>query len=181
MTHNESDATHQAPNYWRRISELHGSEDFQTNYLHREFPAAASDFPEGVSRRRWMQLMGASLAMAGVAGCRYPEEIIAPFVIRPEGRVPGEFYERATNFELAGSVHNLLVRCFDGRPQHVETNPIHPSSSGTNAYVQASILSLYDPERSRGDDGPVLLRVEGQRKKESQWEDFLPVGRAAIR
>ena len=180
MTQHESDATSQTPNYWRSISELHGSEDFQTNYLHREFPVAASEYPEGVSRRRWMQLMGASLAMAGVAGCRYPEEIIAPFVIRPEGRVPGEFYERSTNFELAGSVHNLLVRCFDGRPQHIETNPKHPSSCGTNAYVQASILSLYDPDRSRGDDGPLLKRGEG-RKLESQWEDFLPIGQAAFK
>lgn len=180
MTQNESGATSQTPSYWRSISELHGSEDFQTNYLHREFPVAASEYPEGVSRRRWMQLMGASLAMAGVSGCRYPEEIIAPFVIRPEGRVPGEFYERATNFELAGSVHNLLVRCFDGRPQHVEPNSSHPSASGTNSYVQASILSLYDPDRSRGDDGPVLMRGEG-RKQESQWDDFLPVGQAAVK
>ncbi len=179
MTHNESNAKRNAPTYWRSISELHGSEEFQNNYLHREFPVAASEFPEGVSRRRWMQLMGASLAMAGVSGCRYPEEIIAPFVIRPEGRVPGEFYERATNFELAGSVHNLLVRCFDGRPQHIEPNKSHPSAAGTNAYVQASILSLYDPDRSRGDDGPVLMRG-GERKQESQWDDFLPVGRAAI-
>lgn len=181
MTHNESGETRPAPTYWRSISELHGSEEFQSNFLHREFPVAASEFPEGVSRRRWMQLMGASLAMAGVAGCRYPEEVIAPFVIRPEGRVPGEFYERATNFELAGDVHNLLVRCFDGRPQHVEANKSHPSGAGTNAYVQASILTLYDPDRSRGDDGPLLERVDGERKQESQWEDFLPVGRAAFK
>ena len=180
MTQNQSSENGQAPNYWRSLSELNGSAEFQENFLHREFPVAASEFPEGVSRRRWMQLMGASLAMAGVAGCRYPEEIIAPFVIRPEGRVPGEFYERATNFEFAGSVHNLLVRCFDGRPQHVEANKMHPSAAGTNAYVQASILSLYDPDRSRGDDGPLLKRVNGERKQETSWDEFLPIGRAAI-
>ncbi|MEL7336805.1 MAG: TAT-variant-translocated molybdopterin oxidoreductase, partial [Planctomycetota bacterium] len=179
MSENESNATKKAPSYWRSISELHGSEEFQTNYLHREFPVAASEYPEGVSRRRWMQLMGASLAMAGVAGCRYPEEIIAPFVIRPEGRVPGEFYNRSTNFQLAGQVHNLLIRCFDGRPQHIEPNTAHPSASGTNSYVLASILSLYDPDRSRGDNGPLLMRGEG-RKQESSWEDFLAVGRAAV-
>ena len=180
MTHNESNATKKAPSYWRSISELHGSEEFQTNYLHREFPIAASEYPEGVSRRRWMKLMGASLAMAGVAGCRYPEEIIAPFVIRPEGRVPGEFYSRTTNYELAGRVHHLLVKCFDGRPQHLEANVEHPSSSGTDPYVQGSILSLYDPDRSRGDDGPLLDR-RGDRKKESSWDDFLPIGRAAVK
>lgn len=181
MTQNESNASSHAPTYWRSISELHGSEEFQNEYLNREFPVAASEFPEGVSRRRWMQLMGASMAMAGVSGCRYPEEVIAPFVIRPEGRIPGEFYDRATNFQLAGSVHNLLVRCFDGRPQHIETNKDHPSSSGTNPYIQASILSLYDPDRSRGDDGLLLYRKTGERKQESSWDDFLPVGRAAIK
>ncbi|MDM4018695.1 TAT-variant-translocated molybdopterin oxidoreductase [Roseiconus lacunae] len=181
MTQKQSSENSQAPNYWRSLSEYHGSSEFKENFLHREFPVAASEFPEGVSRRRWMQLMGASLAMAGVAGCRYPEEVIAPFVIRPEGRVPGEFYDRATNIEIAGGVHNLLIRCFDGRPQHVETNPSHPSSAGTNTYVQASILSLYDPDRSRGDDGPVLKRIGDARKQETSWEDFLAVGRAAIK
>ncbi|MFU7562219.1 TAT-variant-translocated molybdopterin oxidoreductase [Stieleria sp. JC731] len=181
MTQKQSSKNSQAPNYWRSLSELNGSSEFKEKFLHREFPVAASEFPEGVSRRRWMQLMGASLAMAGVAGCRYPEEVIAPFVIRPEGRVPGEFYERATNFELAGSVHNLLIRCFDGRPQHVETNKMHPSSAGTNTYVQASILALYDPDRSRGDDGPVLKRIGDARKQETSWDDFFTVGRAAIK
>ncbi|MEM6471968.1 MAG: TAT-variant-translocated molybdopterin oxidoreductase [Planctomycetota bacterium] len=179
MSKKSSKSTSPAPTYWRSIAELHGDEDFQTNHLHREFPVAASEFPEGVSRRRWMQLMGASLAMAGVAGCRYPEEIIAPFVIRPEGRVPGEFYQRATSVEIAGAVHNVLIRCFDGRPQHIEANREHPSGSGADAYMQASILSLYDPDRSRGDDGPLLFRGEG-RKQESQWDDFLPVAQEAF-
>ena len=180
MTQKPSTATNDQPNYWRSISELHGSEEFQKDYLHREFPVAASEYPEGLPRRRWMQLMGASLAMAGVSGCRYPEELIAPFVIRPEGRVPGEFYTRATNFELAGSVHNLIVRLFDGRPQHIESNGSHPGGGGTDSYVQASILSLYDPDRSRGDNGPLLFRGES-RKQEKTWDDFLPAGRAAIK
>ena len=98
------------PQYWRSLSELRGDDDFKNQYLDREFPVAASEFPEGVSRRRWMQLMSASLAMAGVTGCRYPEETIEPFVIRPEGRIPGESYLRATNIELAGRVYNLLIK-----------------------------------------------------------------------
>ena len=116
MTSNESASSSPSksgkPSYWRSLSELRGSEEFE-QYLDREFPVAASEFPEGVSRRRWMQLMGASLAFAGVAGCRYPEETIEPFVIRPEGRIPGESYLRATNFELAGRVYNLFISCVD--------------------------------------------------------------------
>ena len=59
--------------YWRSVAELDENPEFR-QYLDREFPVAASEFPEGISRRRWLQLMGASLAVAGVTGCRYPEE-----------------------------------------------------------------------------------------------------------
>ena len=170
------------PKYWRSLSELHGKKEFD-DFLHREFPVAASEFPEGVSRRRWIKLMGASFAMAGVAGCRYPEEKIAPFVIRPEGRIPGEDYFRATNFELAGRAYNLLVRCVDGRPLKVEPNPQHPGGSGTDAFSQASILSLYDPDRSRGDEGFLRYRKGevGTRRFEVDWDEFDPYGAALVK
>lgn len=163
-------AAKSAPKYWRSLSELRGSEKFDP-YLDREFPVAASEFPEGVSRRRWMQLMGASLAMVGAAGCRYPEEEILPFVIRPEGRVPGETYSRATNFELAGRVYNLLVSCFDGRPLKIEPNPEHPGGGGTDVFSQASVLGLYDPDRARGNDASLLRRSDGRRGN-VDWQAF---------
>lgn len=168
-----------APKYWRSLSELRGSEKFDP-YLDREFPVAASEFPEGVSRRRWMQLMGASLAMVGAAGCRYPEEEILPFVIRPEGRVPGETYSRATNFELAGRVYNLLIECFDGRPLKVQPNPQHPSGIGTDVFSQASVLGLYDPDRARGDDASLLRRSTDRRENES-WEAFDTFSRGLVK
>ena len=174
MTSNDSasssSAKPQQPSYWRSLSEFRGSEEF-SQYLDREFPVAASEFPEGVSRRRWMQLMGASLAVAGVAGCRYPKEAIEPFVIRPEGRVPGESYSRATNFELAGRVYNLLISCVDGRPLKIEPNTEHPSEVGTDAFAQASILGLYDPDRSRGDEGFLLKKGE-DRRYPADWQEF---------
>jgi molybdopterin-containing oxidoreductase family iron-sulfur binding subunit len=170
-------------NYWRSITELRGEAEFN-EYLDREFPVAASEFPEGVSRRRWMQLMGASLAVAGAAGCRYPKETIEPFVIRPEGRVPGENYERATNFELAGRVYNLLVTCVDGRPLKVEPNPSHPGGAGTDAYAQASVLQLYDPDRARGDEGFLLrksnVETDNGRRFEVDWSEFDPVGKSVV-
>lgn len=168
------------PLYWRSLSELRGDEDFKNKYLDREFPVAASEFPEGVSRRRWMQLMSASLAMAGVTGCRYPEETIEPFVIRPEGRIPGEFYMRATNLELAGRVYNLLVKCVDGRPLKIEPNNDHPSGGGTDAYVQASILGLYDPDRSRGDRG-FLIRKGEKRRVPADWSEFDKYAKALMK
>ena len=174
MTSNDSATSSstkpQKPSYWRSLSDFRGSEDF-SQFLDREFPVAASEFPEGVSRRRWMQLMGASLAVAGVSGCRYPVETIEPFVIRPEGRVPGESYSRATNYELAGRVYNLLISCVDGRPLKIEPNTDHPSGIGTDVFAQASILGLYDPDRSRGDAGFLLKKGE-TRRLPADWQEF---------
>src|SRR6056297_567767 len=166
--------------FWRSLSQWQQTDDFN-QYLQREFPVAASEFPSGVSRRRWLQIMGASLAMAGTAGCRYPEELIAPFVLRPEGRVPGERYERATNFELAGRVYNLLVSCVDGRPLKIEPNTMHPSGGGTDVFSQASILSLYDPDRARVGDGPSLRKDENGRRYAADWDEFSRYGRALVR
>lgn len=159
--------------YWRSLNELQKDDNFVNGYLHREFPVAASEYPDGVSRRRWMQLMAASLSLAGAAGCRYPTEIIAPFVIRPEGRVPGETYVRSTSFELAGRVYNLVVTNVDGRPIKIEGNSSFPGGrGGTDAYVQCSILGLYDPDRSRGDGGPILIRDAKGRGKPATWAEF---------
>lgn len=89
--------------YFRSLDELQKTPEFQ-QFLDREFPQAASEFPEGVSRRRWLQLMGASLALGGLSGCRYNREEVAAFVMRPEGRIPGIPEHYATNFEWAGRV-----------------------------------------------------------------------------
>ncbi len=133
---------------WRSLGELENSPDFQ-EFVQREFPVAASEFPTGVSRRRWLQLMGASFALASAAGCRWETEQIAAFSERPEGRVPGEREKFATAIELAGGVRHLLVTCVDGRPIKAEGNPDHPASGGaTDIYAQAAILDLYDPDRS---------------------------------
>ncbi|MCA9013913.1 MAG: TAT-variant-translocated molybdopterin oxidoreductase, partial [Planctomycetaceae bacterium] len=101
--------------YWRSLGELHSTPEFE-EILHREFPVAASEYPEGVSRRRWMQLMGASVALAGVSGCRWEDEKISPSVSRPEGLIPGKPQKYATLMELGGMAESLLVTCFDGRP-----------------------------------------------------------------
>ena len=179
-TPSDAKTTPNRARFWRSLNEWQQTDDFD-QYLHREFPVAASEIPQGVSRRRWLQIMGASLAMAGTAGCRYPEELIAPFVLRPENRIPGERYERATNFELAGRVYNLLVSCVDGRPLKIEPNNDHPSGGGTDAFSQAAILSLYDPDRSRGDDGPALRKEENGRRFGADWDEFATYGQAMVR
>lgn len=172
--------------YWRSLSELEGTAEFE-QFLHREFPQAASEFPEGVSRRRWLKLMSASLALGGVAGCRYglngPEQI-ASFVVRPQNSVPGIGKRYATNFELAGRAVHALVTSYEGRPLKVDGNPEHPlmrasepndlseptkkrfASAGSDVYTQACILGLYDPDRLDS------VQNAGQA---STWEDFSKV------
>ncbi len=153
--------------YWRSLSELENSPEFE-EFLHREFPVAATEFPEGVSRRRWLQLMAASLALGGLAGCRYREEKIVPLAKRPEDWVPGKPQRYATTIELAGAPRHLLMTCYDGRPIKVEGNPEHPYSQGaTDLFAQACVLDLYDPDRS----GELRLREQGQTFTKT-WDDF---------
>ena len=133
--------------YWRSLEELQGTPEF-TEFLHREFPVAASEFPEGISRRRWLQVMGASFALAGVAGCRWQAEQFLPFAGQVPDYVPGIPQLFATSSELRGCSRGLLVTCNEGRPTKVEGNPEHPASRGaTDAFDQAMVLDLYDPDR----------------------------------
>jgi MoCo/4Fe-4S cofactor protein with predicted Tat translocation signal len=151
---------------WRSLAELADAPEFRA-FMEAEFPTKAD--PEGVSRRRWLQLMGASLALAGTAGCRWEKEEILPFVERPEGRVPGVAERYATAMDLSGSAIGLLVTVFDGRPVKIEGNPNHPQSLGaTDSLAQAAILNLYDPDRSR----QVLRRESGGRGDIAKWEQF---------
>jgi molybdopterin-containing oxidoreductase family iron-sulfur binding subunit len=133
----------------------------------RKRPATADSGAH--SRRDFLTLMGASVGLAGLGGCiRMPEEKLAPYARRPVGRSPGVPVTYATAMEIGGVAQGLLVTCVDGRPVKIEGNPLHPLNQGaTDAIAQASILDLYDPDRSRG----VIRRVNGERT-ESSWEEF---------
>jgi MoCo/4Fe-4S cofactor protein with predicted Tat translocation signal len=138
--------------YWRSLEELADSETFQ-ELLHREFPRQASALLDAVSRREFLKLMGASLALAGLSACGGPaptDEKIVPYVKQPEGSVPGKPLFFATAFTHNGAATGLLVESHEGRPTKIEGNPAHPASLGaTDAFAQASILTLYDPDRSQ--------------------------------
>ncbi|MGH9381189.1 MAG: TAT-variant-translocated molybdopterin oxidoreductase, partial [Thermoanaerobaculia bacterium] len=140
----------QGPEYWRSLEELAGTPEFE-ELLHREFPRFASEWPDGVDRRRFLQLMGASVALGGLTACtRQPLEKIVPYVQQPEGLVPGKSLHFATGFELGGSATGVLAESHEGRPTKIEGNPEHPSSlGGTDLFAQGSVLQLYDPDRSQ--------------------------------
>lgn len=135
--------------WYRSLSELENSPEF-TELMHREFPRAASEFPKGVSRRRWLQLMGASLVLSGATGCRFEEETLAPFATRPANRTPGKPKWFNTTFEIAGVPQALRATSYDGRPIKLDGNAEHVSSGGAStAYAQGTVLELYDPDRLR--------------------------------
>ena len=138
------------PEFWRSLEELAGSPEFQ-EMLHREFPKGASDWVDEVSRRGFLKLMGASLALAGMTACtKMPLEPIVPYVRQPEGVVPGLPMFFATATPLGGYASPLLVESHLGRPTKIEGNDLHPASlGGTDVYAQASILGMYDPDRSQ--------------------------------
>ena len=138
------------PEYWRSLEELAGSPEFQ-DMLHREFPKGASEWLDSVSRRGFLQLMGASLAMAGMTGCtKLPLQEIVPYVRQPEQVIPGVPMYYATAFTLSGYANPLLVESHLGRPTKIEGNRLHPASlGGTDIFAQASILGMYDPDRSQ--------------------------------
>ena len=150
--------------YWKSLAELAEEPEAQ-KFLEREFPEGASEPPEGVTRREIMMLLGASLSMAGLAACRRPEEHIVPYVTAPEEMIPGIPQQFATTMPFGNTAFGLVVESHEGRPTKIEGNELHPSTAGSSsAWIQASILNLYDPDRSR------FVRQGAEKRL---WADFV--------
>ncbi len=153
-TMNDALASTAETTYWRSLGELEGSAEFQA-IANREFPEGITDAPDAVSRRGFLSVVAASVALAGLTSCRKPVTKILPFNKRPEGFKPGipQFY--ATTLKRDGFGIGVLVKSSDGRPTKIEGNPDHPSSlGGSDLRLQAELLQLYDPGRSRKPRGP---------------------------
>jgi MoCo/4Fe-4S cofactor protein with predicted Tat translocation signal len=138
--------------YWRCLDELADNEEFH-EFLKQEFPQQAAGLLDGVGRRDFLKLMGASLALAGLNACGKAAPVdkkIVPYVNQPETMVIGKPMFFATAFPMSGVGTGVLVESHEGRPTKIEGNPNHPASVGaTDAFAQASILTLYDPDRSQ--------------------------------
>src|SRR6266699_7081418 len=139
-----------SPEFWRSLEELAGKPEFR-EMMHREFPKGASEWIDAVSRRGFLKLMGSSLALAGMTACtKQPFEPIVPYVRQPEDVIPGRPLFYATAFTLSGYASPVLVESHLYRPTKIEGNVQHPASlGGTDIFAQASILGLYDPDRSQ--------------------------------
>jgi molybdopterin-containing oxidoreductase family iron-sulfur binding subunit len=149
------------PKYWRSLEQLADTPEFR-EWVEREFPAGASEFTDPVSRRHFVQIMWASFLLAGLGltGCRRPEHKILPYSKQPGDYIHGVAQYYATAMPTRLGAIPLLARSSDGRPTKVEGNPGHPLNrfrdregkphrhGATDHFAQASVLSLYDPDRA---------------------------------
>ena len=150
--------------YWRSVDELADTAEFQAA-VEREFPTSAQEWVDPVSRRGFMKLMGASLALAGLSGCtKQPDEPIYPYVKAPEDLILGKPMYFATAHPFVTGAVPLLVKSDQFRPIKVDGNPEHPYNQGSSdPFTQGTLLDLYDPDRSQH----VLYRGENR-----EWAEF---------
>ena len=163
--------------YWRSIDELAGTPEFEAAVV-KEFPDAAQEWIDPVSRRGFMKLMGASMAMAGLAGCtKQPDEPIYPYIKAPEDLILGKPNYFATAFPFAMGSVPLLVKSDAYRPIKVDGNPDHSYNHGSSdPFTQGTLLQMYDPDRSqktsrRGEDREWVEFME-------EWRERLIAGKA---
>ncbi|MEM1059209.1 MAG: TAT-variant-translocated molybdopterin oxidoreductase [Verrucomicrobiota bacterium] len=137
--------------YWRSLNELADKPEFR-QWVEREFPAGDTLIADGQTRRHFLKIMGASMALAGLgmAGCRRPESYLVPYTSNPEWIIPGETMLYSTSMPRGNGAQPVLATCVDGRPIRLDGHRDSPScGGGSDALLQASVLDLYDPERSR--------------------------------
>ncbi len=150
--------------FWKSLDEISAKPGFR-QMLEEEFPRQAGEWVDAVSRRGFLKVMGASLALAGMAGCtKQPDEPIFPYVKAPEDLILGKPVYFASAFPFPTGAIPVLVKSDAFRPIKVDGNPDHPMSKGkSDALTQATLLDLYDPDRS-----PKVLN----RGQESSWGEF---------
>ncbi len=160
--------------FWRGLDELAPGAD--SSAALDEFADGASEWDDSLGRRRFLQLMGASAALAGLSGCLSgPPDPIVPYVDQPEQVVPGKPLFFATAVPIRGYAEPVLVESHTGRPTKIEGNPAHPASRGaTSAQAQAALLDLYDPDRSqtvrfRGGIATWQQFVEAMQAQRARW------------
>ena len=150
--------------FWKNLDQLAARPEFH-DLIQEEFPATATEWTDAVSRRGFMKVMGASMALAGLAGCtKQPDEPIYPYIRQPEDLIIGVPMYFATAYPFPTGAIPVLVKSDTFRPIKVDGNPEHPMTRGkSDAYTQATLLSLYDPDRSQH----VLNRGQN-----ASWSEF---------
>ncbi len=168
-------AASQGREYWRSLDELSNTEEFQ-DFVKHEFPRDVELWLAPMTRRNFLQLMGAGLAMAFFTGCRKPLKEIIPYNKAPEEIIPGKPLFYASALSLGGYARGVLVENHAGRPTKIEGNPQHPDSLGAaDVFLQAATLGFYDPDRSQS------ITFNGDVQSWSTFVSALRIGLAAQR
>src|SRR5437899_3269476 len=162
--------------YWRGLGELNDTPEFR-QWLEREFPPGAAELNgDEWSRRDFLKLMGASMALAGIGltSCRRPEMHLVPFTKSVEWTIPGKFLYYATAMPRRTGAIPLIATTVDGRPIKLEGNPLHPASGGaTDTFVQASILALYSDFLDCGQGDLESVRAFTSRRRVNSSKDSM--------
>lgn len=155
-----------SPNYWKSLGELARNDEYE-KFVEREFPENATELNDKVSRRSFLRVMGASIALAGFAACRRPVQKILPYSKMPEDVVPGNPLYYASAMPFQDALTGIVVENHEGRPGKIEGNEMHPASKGnTSIFGQAELLTLFDPDRSR------YVRKDGERSSIKAFAKF---------
>ncbi|HKK46320.1 MAG TPA: TAT-variant-translocated molybdopterin oxidoreductase [Balneolaceae bacterium] len=155
-----------SPNYWKSLGELARNDEYQ-KFVEREFPENATELTDKVSRRSFLRVMGASIALAGFAACRRPVQKILPYTKMPEDLVPGQPLYYASAMPFQDALVGIVVENHEGRPGKIEGNEMHPASKGnTSIFGQGAMLNMYDPDRSR------YVRKDGNRSSMNAFASF---------
>src|SRR6202167_360333 len=165
-------ANQKGKKFWRSVDELAETPEF-AEMVAKEFPSQASEWIDPVSRRSFLKVMGASMALAGLAGCtKQPDEPIMPYVSAPEDLILGKPVYFASAFPFASGAVPVLIKSDAYRPIKVDGNPDHPYvKGGSDPITQATLLDMYDPDRSQH----ILYRGDTR-----SWPAFLAAYRAML-
>ena len=165
-------ANQKGPRFWRSVDELADAPEFAA-LVNDEFPSQASEWLDPVSRRSFLKVMGASMALAGLAGCtKQPDEAIMPYVKAPADLILGKPVYFASAFPFTTGAVPVLIKSAAYRPIKVDGNPEHPyNRGGSDPITQATLLDMYDPDRSQH----VLYRGETR-----PWISFVASFRAML-
>jgi molybdopterin-containing oxidoreductase family iron-sulfur binding subunit len=167
----QSPVTPQPAPRWRSLAERDGTVDPAVG----SYPDGEQPAPEGFSRRSFLQVLGASAALAGLAACKAPREQVVAYVKRPAGVTPSVASYYASAVSRGGYAVGVVVESHEGRPTKMEGNPAHPASlGGAGLQELGSILDLYDPNRLSG------IRRHGQAVAWSAWLGELQVLAATL-
>ena len=146
--------------YWKSLKDISSTDDYD-KYLKQSEHHEDSN----VSRRNFMSLVAASVALAGLEGCKKPVQKIIPYVDAEIGTIPGIPKYYASTMPFKNNAIGVLIENHDERPVKVEGNEKHPTSLGkSNTFSQATVLDMYDPDRARG------VKLDG---KKVAWSDYV--------